>query len=221
MFLTSTNSLGINASREYGGEVYPAAFSPPCDAYAPTISSDPEEEGTTYFHATAADASLHALFKPITNTNTKSIFPALFFRKVVNQPIFGNGKMCNAQLRMFNTSLSTGSYAPRPVNADIRVSMPFLSGEMEWSNAVGMQVDTPFIEQHLVSCEGFRGYEWEDDSPTTSSTTGSGVAEHMESALMNVAAANSSAAQQSPALTLSTMLANYMNAITPAKQVTL
>jgi hypothetical protein len=214
MFLTSTNALGINASREYGGEVYPATFEPSCDAYAPIPTiKDEHPEGSTYFHASAADASLEAIFSPM---QTKTPFPGLFFRKVVNQPVFGDGKFCNAQLRMFDTSLSTNAYVPRPISASVRVSMPIFTqapgGEMYWDNAVGMQVDTPFIEQHLVSCEGFRGYVWEDDSPSTSSTM-------EEKEYVNEVKANSSMAMQSPVLSLETMLANY--AVTPAnKQAT-
>lgn len=216
MFLTSTNDLGINASREYGGEVYPATFEPSCDAYAPApkIQDEGYPEGSTYFHASAVDASLRAIFSPM---QTQAPLPALFFRKVVNQPVFGDGKFCNAQLRMFNTSLSTGIHVPKAVSASIRVTMPVFTqapgGEMYWDNAVGMQVDTPFIEQHLVSCEGFRGYVWEDDSPDMSSTL-------EEQQYENGVKANSSMAMQSPVLSLETMLANY--AITPAnKQMTI
>ena len=83
---------------------------------------------------------------------------------------------------------------------------------MYWDDVVGMQVDTPFIEQHLVSCEGFRGYVWEDDSSETSSRT---LVEDTE----GWGQKNESAAMQSPVLSLETMLANY--AVTPAnKQVT-
>ncbi|KAE9976186.1 hypothetical protein EG328_002738 [Venturia inaequalis] len=166
MFLTSTNGLGINASREYGGEVYPATFEPACDAYAPIPSC---KDGSTYFNAIAANTSLKATFSPVSARKGAQL-PALFFKKVVNQPVFGDGKFCNAQRRMFNTSLSAGAYAPKAVSASVHVRLPTIftqtpGGAVFWDDAMAMQVDTPFIEQHLVSCEGFRGYIWEDDSP--------------------------------------------------------
>ncbi|QDS74349.1 hypothetical protein FKW77_004679 [Venturia effusa] len=159
MFLTSTNELGINASREYGGEVYPATFEPACDDYAPVPAS---KDGSTYFKASAANASLTAIFTSV-SAQKQDQLPTLFFIKVVNQPVFGDGKFCDGQVRMFNTSLSTGSYAPKAISASIRVVMPTIftqvpGGRMYWDDATGMQVDTPFIEQNLVPCEGFRGY---------------------------------------------------------------
>lgn len=216
MFLTSTNELGINASREYGGEVYPATFEPACDAYTPVPAS---KDGSTYFSASAADASLKAVFASV-NAQKEAQLPALFFKKVVNQPVFGDGKFCNAQLRMFNTSLSTGAYAPKAVSASIRVRMPTIftsapGGEVYWNEAVGMQVDTAFIEQHLVSCEGFSGYIWEDDSPEVSSKTSERIVEGE-----GWGKKNQTIAMQSPALTLETILACYK--VSPAnKQMTI
>lgn len=216
MFLTSTNELGINASREYGGEVYPATFEPACDAYASVPAS---KDGSTYFSASAANTSLRAVFAP-SHPQKEAQLPALFFKKVVNQPVFGDGKFCNAQLRIFNTSLSTGAYAPKAVSASIRLRMPTIftgapGGKVYWDEAVGMQVDTAFIEQHLVSCEGFRGYIWADDTPEVSSKTSERTVEGG-----GWGKRNQTAAMQSPALTLETMLAHYK--VSPAnKQMTI
>lgn len=215
MFLTSTNEVGINGSRAYGGEVYPATFEPACDAYAPITSS---KDGSTTYSTNAASASLKAIFT-LVNAQKQAQLPALFFKKVVNQPVFGDGKSCNSQLRIFNTSLSTGAYAPKAISANIRVTMPTIftqapRGEMFWDEAAGMQVDTPFIEQNLVSCEGFRGYIWEDDSP---------VKEEEGSRTMEEEAwgeRNQNAAMQSRAPTFDTMLADYP--VSPAnKQLTM
>lgn len=215
MFLTSTNEMGINGSREYGGEVYPATFEPACDAYAPVAAS---KDGSTYFSASAGNTSLKAMFAPV-HAQKQAQLPALFFKKVVNQPVFGDGKFCNAQLRMFNASLSTGTYVPKAISASVRVTMPTIftqapGGQMYWNEAVGMQVDTPFIEQHLVSCEGFRGYIWEDDNPVSEregSRTTAGMREEE-----GWGKRNQTIALQSPALTLATMLAKY--AVTPANK---
>ncbi|TLD34424.1 hypothetical protein E2P81_ATG04589 [Venturia nashicola] len=210
-FLTSTNDLGINASREYGTEVYPATFEPACDAYAPVPST---KDDSTYFSASAANASLKAVFTPV-HVQKEAQHPALFLKKVFNQPVFGNGKSCNAQVRMFNTSLSTGAYAPTAISANIRVIMPTIftqapGGEMSWSKAVGMQVDTPFIEQNQVPCERFRGYNWEDDEPVlekelSSTTEGKAWGQSKQADAL-----------QSHALTLETMLANY--AVSPVRR---
>jgi hypothetical protein len=161
MFMTSTNQIGIDGSRDYGTDVYPATFEPTCDAYA--AASAP---GETFYNAVSGDQSVKTVFKAIKNAEQISL-PMSFFRTVVNQPSFANGSMCNHQVRMFNTSLSAAPYEPREVSGTVQLRLPMFKKEMEWKDVVGVQVDTAFIEQHLVSCENFRGFEYQDESSPT------------------------------------------------------
>lgn len=160
--MTSTNEIGISGARDYGTEVYPATFAPECDAYA--AAPAPAPSGTTFYNAEAGDNSVKAVFAAMKDA-TYSPLPMAFFRTAVNLPSFANGSMCNHQTRLFNTSLSTGSYEPKAVSGSMQVRLPMFGQQMEWNNAVGVQVDTAFIEKHLVDCEGFRGFEYQDEVP--------------------------------------------------------
>jgi hypothetical protein len=164
MFMTSTNEIGINGARDYGTDVYPATFQPACDAYASAPA--PADQGTTYYNAEAGANSVKTVFKAMKFVDQMPL-PMSFFKTVVNQPSFANGSMCNQQVRMFNTSLSKASYAPREVSGTVQLRLPMFDQEMEWKNTVGVQVDTAFIEHHLVSCESFRGFEYEEETTST------------------------------------------------------
>jgi hypothetical protein len=215
MFMTSTNQIGIDGSRDYGTDVHPATFEPACDAYA--AASAP---GETYYNAVSGDNSVKTMFKAMKNAEQIPL-PMTFFRTVVNQPSFANGSMCNHQVRLFNTSLSAGPYEPREVSGAVQLRLPMFKQEMEWKDIVGVQVDTAFIEQHLVSCEKFRGFEYQDEtSPTVVSVAGKSFLPlfsfHHNQHFVSGLPTNSS---QSPLLTLGTFFANYL--ITPAKQIIL
>jgi hypothetical protein len=164
MFMTSTNEIGINGARDYGTEVYPATFEPACDAYSSAPA--PADRGTTYYNAEAGVNSVKTVFKATKKTEQMSL-PMSFFKTVVNLPSFANGSMCNHQIRMFNTSLSTAPYEHREVSGTVHLRLPMFDQEMEWKDVVGVQVDTAFIEKHLVSCEGFRGFEYKEETTST------------------------------------------------------
>jgi len=221
MFMTSTNEMGINGARDYGTEVYPASFSPECNAYA--AAPAPAPHGTTYYNAEAEDNSVKTVFAAREKAERMNL-PISFLKTVVNQPSFANGSMCNHQVRMFNTALSTGPYEPREVSGNVHLRLPMFEQEMVWKDVVGVQVDTAFIEHHLVECENFRGFEYKDETKAPVAP-----AVEMASDFWNgmfyapgihglglTEPGFTANASQSPISTLSSILSNYL--VTPAKQ---
>jgi hypothetical protein len=156
MFMTATNEMGINGSREYGGNVYPATFEPACDAYAHA------KGGLTTYKALAENAFLETSWQHITEA-TPATSLLNFVKHTTNQPLFGTNGMCNHQTRMFNTPLSTGAHAPRPVVGAVRAKVPSVSeSEMLWSEVAGVQVNSAFIEKHMIPCSEVRSWSYDD-----------------------------------------------------------
>lgn len=162
--MTATNMLGISGARDYGIDVHPATFDPACDAYA--VAPEPAEKGTTYYNAKAKDSSVRAIFKPTKSSEQTKGLPMSFFKSAVNQPSFANGTWCNKQERLFSTTLSTGANSPKAVSGTVNLDLVplFTQKKMEWTNTIGVQVDTAFIEHHLVSCETFRGFKYKEET---------------------------------------------------------
>jgi len=68
---------------------------------------------------------------------------------------------------MFDTQLSTGAFAPRQVSGTVRAVLPdIFDSEMRWDDVVGLQIDTPFIEKHMIPCEDMRGWQYVDEEAT-------------------------------------------------------
>ncbi|KAF2433907.1 hypothetical protein EJ08DRAFT_657613 [Tothia fuscella] len=206
MFMTSTNEIGIVGARDYGTEVYPAVFEPSCDAYASAPA--PAPKGITYYKTQAEENFVDAVFATVKESGSMALQMS-FFRTAVNLPSFANGSMCNHQTRIFNTSLSTGRNEAKEVSGTVKVQLPMFGKEMGWVDATGVQVDTAFIEKHLVDCEDFRGFQYEDERPAATQT-GSSSWETF---------ATDCNSSQSTILTLSTIFANYL--ITAAKQISI
>lgn len=154
MFMTSTNEMGIKGSSEYGGEVYPADFEPSCNAYSQL------ENGRTSYKTRSGMAYLETTWK-----QTKQVAPAdslmHFVKHATNQPLFGLNGMCNHQIRMFDTELSTGQYSARGVQGAVRANIPSISEtEMMWSEATGVQVASAFVEKHMIPCDEVRHWTY-------------------------------------------------------------
>lgn len=146
--------IALDGAADYGEEVYPSTFEPPCDAYG-TLPG-----GATYFRASSTDGSgIHAdlHFSPA-KRGCKHSFPLEFFQNVTNQPIFGNGTQCDRQVRLFNSSLSDAPYEPRYVKGKVSTNLPPL-GDSKWLGEVeGIQIDTAFIEYNWLDCQTLKGY---------------------------------------------------------------
>jgi hypothetical protein len=149
MLMTSTNVIAIKGSMDYGTQVFPATFDPPCDAYRAV----PGAEGTTTFSAESIDARVHTQFTPAATDMT---FPLEIFKNVTNQPTFADGKTCDNMIRLFDTKVTVDIES---VRGDVKATLPpFTTKEAIWSDVYGIRLDTAFIENNYLPCENFRGY---------------------------------------------------------------
>jgi hypothetical protein len=154
MFMTSTNEMGIKGSSEYGGSVYPADFEPACDAYTDAGN------GLTTYKTRAQGAFLDSSWQRL-NIAEPSASLLHFIKHTTNQPLFGMAGMCNHQLRIFDTPISVGEYAPRAVKGAVRANIPVVSSaEMMWSEAMGVQISSAFVERHMIPCEEVQNWRY-------------------------------------------------------------
>ena len=147
-FLTADAELAIAGTLEYGEAVYPAIFDPPCDAYAS------ESYGTFANANTNTTTHLTTIWKCLQRGFYKEI-PDYFFHNVTNQPSFGNGSLCDEQVRLFGSSVP---WAPKPVHGTVKIETPLLGKEMVFNGIMGIQVATPFIENNYLVCYTLKGY---------------------------------------------------------------
>lgn len=94
-------------------------------------------------------------------------YPLDFYKNVTNQPIFGNGSLCDLQVRLFNSTINQGVYAPIPVKGKIYSNLPplnqsIIDGNIDDDKAqeavFGILVDSPFIEYTGLDCQTLAGY---------------------------------------------------------------
>lgn len=157
--ISAAAEYAIVGSRAYGTTVYPAIFDPSCNPYGK------REDGSLYFQGWSNATLLRDRvwagleISPLGKGRTREAQYSLdVFRNITNQPIFGNGSICDSQVRLFNTSLSTGANAPTAVTARVYGNLePLGQLRKEW-DAVGWQVDTPFVEYNALDCRTLQGY---------------------------------------------------------------
>ena len=77
---------------------------------------------------------------------------------MTNQPWFGNGTLCEKQLALFNTTLSTGDRAPTGIEGRISLKAPLLPRDTVFEHVFGIQVDVAFVEDSFVPCVQFKGF---------------------------------------------------------------
>jgi hypothetical protein len=153
MLMTSGHEIALKGAMDYGTNVFPAIFDPPCDAYR----SLPDAQDTTIFSAKTAspDARVHTQFSLAANDLS---FPLAVFKNVTNQPTFADGKSCDNMIRLFDTSVTVAPNRIESVRGSVRAHLPPLTREMEWNDVYGLRMDTAFIENNYLPCENFRGY---------------------------------------------------------------
>lgn len=152
--ISSDNDAALSGSRDYGTNVFASTFDPGCDAYGRLAN------GSSYFKGNATDNSgVYATleFSPL-EQGVANPFPMEFYQNITNQPIFANGSQCDRQVRMFNSTLNTGVFAPVPVKGTIFSNLPPLDASAGVQDVFGMLVDTPFAEYNGLSCESLKGY---------------------------------------------------------------
>jgi hypothetical protein len=161
MLITSTAQIAIEASAAYGTKTYPSSFSPDCNAYD-FLPGRGSSGMTTYANATLVTG--HGTAASISATFTSGgreppPLPRSFFTAATNQPSFEDGVNCDSMARFFDTSLSADA---APVSASVRVVLESVfgaeggGGGMVWTDVPGWQVDSAFLEQHLISCQGLQ-----------------------------------------------------------------
>ncbi|KAF2123943.1 hypothetical protein P153DRAFT_379885 [Dothidotthia symphoricarpi CBS 119687] len=154
LLMTATNLLAIGGAVAYGTNTFPATFDPSCDAYRAVPNA---AAGTTSFSAKSVisgQASASSVFSP----TTLEMYPLAFYKNVTNQPMFADGKTCDNMVRLFNTSVTTAPNKIENVKGTVKVKLPPLTSEREWTNVYGIRLDTAFIENNYLPCENFRGY---------------------------------------------------------------
>jgi len=154
MFISSDAPMAIEGASEYGTVVYPATFDPACNAY------EVNDKGETYLNVKGSvggnDGYLEYTFSKIGEMLAE--FPTQFYVNATNQPSFGDGKVCDEYIRYFDTEISKGEFAGVPITGSVKAKNEVFGKEMEWKGALGVHIDSAFIENHMVSCEGLRGY---------------------------------------------------------------
>jgi hypothetical protein len=139
--------------------VYPAAFNPACDAYA--AHHGPHGDGaSSYFNGWSTDGS--GVFANLTfwalEPGRTAPYPLELFKNITNQPIFGNGSSCDSQVRLFNTSISQGQFAPIAVRAKAVTNLGPLHGLEGFGELFGYHADAAFIETNDLPCQSLQGY---------------------------------------------------------------
>ncbi|KAF2713887.1 hypothetical protein K504DRAFT_450523 [Pleomassaria siparia CBS 279.74] len=155
MLMTAGHDIALNGAQDYGTKTFPASFDPGCDAYRAVPNS--KKPGTTYFSARSLEAGAASLTTLFSETE-EEVFPLEFFKNFTNQPTFADGKSCDNMIRLFNTSVTTGSNTIQAVKGTVRANLFPFSAEREWRNVYGLRLDTAFIENNYLPCENFRGY---------------------------------------------------------------
>lgn len=202
------NDIAIDGSRAYGTRVSPASFEPECEAYRALLNGNTYFKGvSTAFNALGTNSSVEdnvdlskenemSIELEMTRLVSSSSFESNsgsppysldFFKNITNQPTFASpGGTCDNMIRLFDTSMSRGKFAPVPVRGRVKAVnvFPFVAeGELdsdsdsdpsgsdsddasrggqrewEWTDVYGVQVATPFIENNYLDCEAMRGYK--------------------------------------------------------------
>ncbi|KAK1778028.1 hypothetical protein QBC45DRAFT_451934 [Copromyces sp. CBS 386.78] len=158
--ISAGNAIAIDGSRAYGTRVSPARFEPECEAYQ-MLSN-----GNTYFKGLSVEyhnLEMTRLISSSFSSGSPYSYPLDLFKNITNQPIFASpGGSCDNMIRVFDTSMSRGMFAPVPVRGRVKAVNVFPRGGQrgwEWTDVYGVQVATPFIENNYLDCEMMRGYQ--------------------------------------------------------------
>lgn len=169
--------------------VHPASFDPPCNGYrqlpngasylkgygVPERSEEKHKEGQKEKvikaegqvkggQATRDLAQVALEFWPLASQADNPI-PMAFWRNITNQPNFASDSVCGNMKRFFDTELSRGEFEPVFVRGKVSSSGfgPF-AGDMNWSDAYGIQLNTAFIEVMFLECKDLKGYGGFDEA---------------------------------------------------------
>ncbi|KAK6833271.1 hypothetical protein PG987_007965 [Apiospora arundinis] len=146
MMITSTAQAAISGSENLGLTIYPSAFEPACDPYAP------QADGTMLMHSeSVSPAGAAAKFMTVQTRASPEIvpYPMAFIRNVTNQPAFANTSSCDNYLRLYNTTNGAAPHAPQPVLGTVVASLDPFTSNQTWTGVYGWNYATAFIEPPL------------------------------------------------------------------------
>ncbi|CZT02977.1 uncharacterized protein RCO7_06036 [Rhynchosporium graminicola] len=160
LLLSKEAEIAINATREYGIVPIPATFSPSLEAYAyaPSCNSLPSVE--SYFTAYSDLEPRGTPQAAVKFTSVESVkpWPIDFYVNATNQPVSGDGTLCDNQIFLYNTTISTGDNAPRGVKGSVTLRAPLLPQDSTFHDVFGVRVDTAFLEKVEIPCAALKGY---------------------------------------------------------------
>ncbi|KAH7632736.1 hypothetical protein B0T09DRAFT_229994, partial [Sordaria sp. MPI-SDFR-AT-0083] len=155
--ISAGNDIAIDGSRAYGTRVSPARFEPECEAYQTLANGNTYFKGTA-MTASASGSAFGINSSVVEDDNaglrrkddersielemTRLIFSSIspgspypypldFFKNITNQPTFASsGGGCDNMIRLFDTSMSKGKFAPVSVRGRVKAVnvFPFVEG---------------------------------------------------------------------------------------------
>ena len=161
VYLPADNAIVIGAAAAYGITALPAFFDPPDAPYKAMnhgrqISFAVYTSNITLTHPEPYRPVARTLFKDF---GSIAPVPLAFYRNVTNQPIFGNNtSVCDNMISFWNTTTSTGAYAPRGVVGDVLVSPPLVPERHVFRGVRGIRAERAFLENNFLPCESLKGY---------------------------------------------------------------
>ncbi|KAJ4345402.1 uncharacterized protein N0V89_011532 [Didymosphaeria variabile] len=154
--ISATNLVALLGSAIYGQTVA-GTFEPACNAYASG------GQGETYMRAYTVLDSLVPNAKPVADISFGAAASIPYtleaFMNVLNQPLFGDGvPLCDNYITLFNTTVTSGMYAPVPVKGTVAVRSPLYPTEETFEDVYGYRMANAFVERNGVDCESLKGY---------------------------------------------------------------
>lgn len=84
------------------------------------------------------------------------------FENVIEQPVFGApGGSCDNFIRFYNTSITTGVYAPQLYQGNVVIDLvtPVESyPNMAFTGVYALKLDEAYIDNSMVACSTLAGY---------------------------------------------------------------
>ncbi|KAL8897221.1 MAG: hypothetical protein Q9207_007324 [Kuettlingeria erythrocarpa] len=165
IYLPPDNILVIDGIEAYGQTVLPAFFDPPDAAYK-SAKNNKLISFTVYANSSTSSSRHHRPCSnhPIASTLFRDI-PSIppvslsFFKNITNQPLFGNNSnICDNQIALWNTTTSTGAYAPQGIVGEATISPPLVPRRTTFRGIRGIRADRTFLENNYLPCESLKGY---------------------------------------------------------------
>ncbi|CAL8582234.1 hypothetical protein XPA_007902 [Xanthoria parietina] len=176
IYLPPSNTVAINGSQAYGYTVLPAYFAPPDAPYEFTSRNqrdrlfqvfEPPPTTANHDHQNKGGRPRSKLlgatkFRPAKTTTTAtahSTIPLAFYKNITNQIMFGNNTaVCDRMMSFWNTSITTGPYAPQHVVGEVALGPPLVPREKVWRDVPGLKADRAFLEVNYLDCKGLKGW---------------------------------------------------------------